>query len=81
MVSSKRVRALKGKTLINNNRGVEELEANKSVRGMPWLSETTKDVVSCEKLRGAANKLRSADVRMGQPDYLKNSRANVNPGN
>ena len=23
---------------------------------MPWLSETTKDVVSCDKLRGAAHK-------------------------
>jgi hypothetical protein len=26
-----------------------------------------KDVVSCEKLRGAANRLRSGDVRMGKP--------------
>ena len=34
---------------------VEEQEAYKGVRGMPRLSETTKDVVSCEKLRGAAN--------------------------
>ena len=33
----------------------KEQEANKSVRGMPRLSETTKDVVSCEKLRGGAN--------------------------
>jgi len=24
---------------------------------MPWLSETMKDVLSCEKLRGAAQKL------------------------
>ena len=30
-------------------------EANKGVRGMPRLSEATKDVVSCEKLRGLAN--------------------------
>jgi hypothetical protein len=30
-------------------------EANKGVRGMPRLSEATKDVVSCEKLRGVAN--------------------------
>jgi len=22
---------------------------------MPWLSEATKDVISCEKLRGGAN--------------------------
>jgi len=33
----------------------EEQEAYKGVRGMPRLSETTKDVVSCEKLRGGAN--------------------------
>ncbi len=26
-----------------------------------------KDVASCEKLRGGASNLRSADVRMGQP--------------
>jgi hypothetical protein len=26
-----------------------------------------KDVVSCEKLRGAANKRRSEDLRMGKP--------------
>lgn len=38
---------------------------------MPWLSETRKDVVSCDKLRGAAYKLRSADFRMGKPSRLK----------
>ena len=31
-------------------------EAYKGARGMPRLSETTKDVISCEKLRGVANK-------------------------
>lgn len=40
-----------------NAYGIEEKEANKSVWGMPRLSETTKDVVSCEKLRGVANEL------------------------
>ena len=30
-------------------------KVNKSVWGMPWLLEATKDVVSCEKLRGFAN--------------------------
>ncbi len=34
---------------------IQEQEAFKGVRGMPRLSETTKDVVSCEKLRGGAN--------------------------
>ena len=38
---------------------------------MPRLSEETKDVVSCEKLRGAANEYRSVDVRMGEPVALK----------
>ena len=30
-------------------------------------------MVSCEKLRGAANRLRSADVRMGQPVQMKSA--------
>ena len=34
---------------------------------MPWRWEPTKDVVSCEKPRGAANRLRSGDIRMGKP--------------
>ena len=32
----------------------KDMEANKGVRGMPWLSKETKDVESCEKLRGVA---------------------------
>ncbi len=39
---------------------------------MPRLSEAKKDVISCEKLRGGANNLRSAGVRMGQPILLQN---------
>ena len=31
-------------------------EVNKSVWGMPRLSEATKDVISCDKLRGSANR-------------------------
>ena len=31
---------------------------------MPWHMAPKKDVVSCEKLRGGANILRSADIRM-----------------
>ena len=34
---------------------------------MPWLSEAKKDVISCEKLRRAANALRPANIRMGEP--------------
>jgi hypothetical protein len=30
-----------------------------------------KDVASCEKLRGAANKRRSGGLRMGKPDTAK----------
>ena len=33
--------------------------------------EAKKDVVSCEKLRGFANEIRSADIRMGQPGRRK----------
>ena len=29
---------------------------NKSIRWMPWRQETMKDVVSCDKLRGAASR-------------------------
>ena len=41
-----------------------KVQANKSIRRMPWHQEPMKDVISCEKLRGVANKLRSADIRM-----------------
>ena len=44
-----------------------KVQANKSIRRMPWHQEPTKDVISCDKLRGAANKLRSADFRIGEP--------------
>jgi hypothetical protein len=30
-------------------------KVRKGARGMPWLSEAKKDVISCEKLRGLAN--------------------------
>ena len=42
----------------------DEGQANKIARGMPWHQEPMKDVTSCEKLRGAANELRSGDIRM-----------------
>jgi hypothetical protein len=38
---------------------------------MPRLLEAMKDVVSCEKLWGAANERRSVDIRMGQPIPLE----------
>ena len=33
----------------------KETKVTKGTRGMPWLSEAMKDVVSCEKLRGLAH--------------------------
>ena len=38
---------------------------------MPWHEQAMKDVISCDKPRGAANKLGSADFRMGQPGTEK----------
>ncbi len=37
---------------------LEELlkKVNKGVWGMPWLSEAMKDVISCDKLGGFANR-------------------------
>ncbi len=49
----------------------DEDQANKSARGMPWHQEPMKDAISCEKLRGAANELRSGDIRMGKPTLLR----------
>ena len=34
----------------------EEGQATKSARGMPWHWEPMKDVVNCDKLRGAVSK-------------------------
>ena len=34
----------------------KSFKAIKGVWWMPWLSEAMKDVISCDKLRGAANK-------------------------
>ncbi len=38
---------------------------------MPWHGQAMKDVISCDKPRGAANKLSSVDFRMGQPGIWK----------
>ena len=42
-------------------------QATKGIRWMPWRQEAMKDVVSCDKPRGAANERRSVDFRMGKP--------------
>ena len=46
-------------------------QAKKSIWWMPWHQEPKKDVISCEKLRRAANRPRPADVRMGKPTRSK----------
>jgi len=38
---------------------------------MPRLPEAKKDVISCDKHRGSANRNRSGGFRMGQPNILK----------
>jgi hypothetical protein len=43
---------------------------------MPRLSETKKDVLSCEKLRGTAKGFRSVDIRMGQPTPFTATKVN-----
>ena len=53
--------------LLDFSHSLTKSQANKSARGMPWHQEPMKDVISCDKLRGAANKLRSGDFRMGKP--------------
>ena len=42
---------------VKTERLTGEVQAKKSTRRMPWHQEPMKDVTSCEKLRGAANKL------------------------
>ncbi len=37
---------------------------------MTRVWEPMKDVITCDKLRGAGNMLRSGDVRMGKPTTL-----------
>ena len=42
-------------------------QATKSTGWMPWHHTPKKDVASCDKLRGAASRHRSVDIRMGKP--------------
>ena len=44
------------KERIHSSESKEYKKVNKGARRMPRLSETTKDVISCEKLRGFANR-------------------------
>ena len=49
---------------------LEDGQANKSTRGMPWHQESMKDVISCDKPRGAANRRLAVDFRMGEPGIV-----------
>jgi hypothetical protein len=44
-------------------------QESKGTRGMPRRREAMKGVISCEKLRRAANKPRPGGTRMGEPDW------------
>ena len=46
-------------------------QAKKSIGRMPRHQAPKKDVASCEKLRGAASRQRTVDIRMGKPGGLK----------
>ena len=45
---------------------------------MPWHEKAMKDVISCDKPRGGANTLRSADFRMGKPGTVKRYHLQLN---
>ena len=47
---------------------------------MPRLTEAMKDVISCEKLWGTANKYWFIDVRIGKPDTSKKYRIALTQG-
>ena len=50
----------------SQRQGTEE-EGSMGMRWMPWRRVPMKDVVSCDKPRGAASEHRSGGFRMGQP--------------
>ncbi len=54
------IRKSKVKTFVNTleskSSSVIEKKVTKGVWGMPWLSEAKKDVISCDKLGGFANR-------------------------
>ena len=51
------IRKIKDGKIIKN-------KLQRAYRRMPWYMAPKKDVTSCEKLWGAANEPRSADIRM-----------------
>ena len=61
-------------TILNYRRVMKEPndlnngQATKGARGMPWHQEPMKDAAICDKLRGGESSHRSVDFRMGKPD-------------
>jgi hypothetical protein len=51
--------------------GLKKNQARKSIGRMPWHQAPKKDVASCEKLRVAASRHRTVDIRMGKPGERK----------
>jgi hypothetical protein len=43
------------KHTISSKSDISRKKVRKGTRGMPWLSEAMKDVISCDKPRGLAN--------------------------
>ena len=54
------------------DRILQEVQAKKSIKGMPWHQEPTKDVTSCDKPRGAANKRNIRGFPNGETPMMKN---------
>ena len=52
---------------LTQKQGTLQDEDTKGARRMPWRGKSTKGAASCDKPRGGANGLRSADSRMGEP--------------
>ena len=46
---------------------IQDNQAKKSARWMPWHQEPKKDVASCDKPWRAVSRRRTMDFRMGQP--------------
>ena len=75
-------RPVKGKTillkLVSGSRTTRN-QATKSTGWMPRHHTPTKDVASCDKLRGAASRHRSVDIRMGKPGSRRGCHRKMNP--
>ena len=59
-------------TYVERHMETKEVQANKSTRRMPWHQEPKKDVTSCDKLRGAANKHYIRRFPNGETPLVKN---------